>query len=120
MATLGLLAMMLPVSTVVAAPPGISLEQCRNGSAASPNDCEALGSGTGWVSGNVGASQGHLLEGYSIPYRAVMTNLPLGTTIEMVLGYDIARRATPRLPNALQLAVAARRSVIRRDHRPAA
>jgi hypothetical protein len=41
------------------------------------------------VSGNVGGSQGHLLEGYSIPYRAVMTNLPLNTTVSLVLGYDI-------------------------------
>ena len=41
------------------------------------------------MSGNVGGSQGHLLEGYSIPYRAVLTNLPIGTTITLVLGYDI-------------------------------
>ena len=34
-------------------------------------------------------SQAHLLEGYSIPYRAVLTSLPIGTTITLVLGYDI-------------------------------
>jgi hypothetical protein len=42
------------------------------------------------VNGNVGASQAHLVEGYSIPYRAVLTDLPTdGTTITIVLGYDI-------------------------------
>ncbi|HET6745458.1 MAG TPA: hypothetical protein VFH90_06365 [Candidatus Limnocylindria bacterium] len=79
----------LTTTTVLAAPPGISLEQCRNGSAASPNDCEDLGGSAGWVNGNVGASQGHLLEGYSIPYRALMNNLPANTNITVTLGYDI-------------------------------
>ena len=42
------------------------------------------------MSGNVGGSQGHLLEGYSIPYRAVLTNLPMhGMTITLVLGSNI-------------------------------
>ena len=89
-AILVLLVGVMPVSVALAAPPGTSLEQCRNGSAASPNPCPSTsGGGSGWVSGNVGGSQGHLLEGYSIPYRAVLTNLPIGTTITLVLGYDI-------------------------------
>jgi prealbumin domain-containing protein len=90
-ATVVLLVGLLPVQGVLAAPPGVSIEQCRNGSAASPNPCPAPGGGgSGWVSGNVGASQAHLLEGYSIPYRAVLTNLPTnGTVITLVLGYDI-------------------------------
>ena len=61
----------LTAGTTFAAKAAISLEQCRNGSATSPNDCVALGGGTGWVNGNVGATQGHLLEGYSIPYRSI-------------------------------------------------
>ena len=89
LAAIGLLAMLLPIPVAMAAPPGISLEQCRNGSATDPNDCPDGSGGSGWVSGNVGASQGHLLEGYSIPYRAVMTNLPPNTTIVLTLGYDI-------------------------------
>ena len=90
LATVGLLVGLMPASIVLAAPPGASLEQCRNGSATDPNDCPAPGGGSGWVAGNVGASQGHLLEGYSIPYRAVMTNLPTdGRNITIVLGYDI-------------------------------
>jgi hypothetical protein len=78
-------------TTVLAAPPGISLEQCRNGAADSPSPCTKPGAtnATGWVNGNVGASQGHLLEGYSIPYRSIMKNLTVGTPVTIELGYDI-------------------------------
>ncbi len=65
------------------APPGANLDQIRNGSAASPV------SPANWVNGNAGASQAHYAEGYSIPYRTVMTELPTGTTITLTLGYDI-------------------------------
>jgi Prealbumin-like fold domain len=65
-----------------------SLEQCRNGDAANPNNCLALGGGTGWGTGNVGAQQGHLVEGYSIPYRTIMKDLPANTQITIDLGYD--------------------------------
>ena len=75
--------------TFTDAPPQISLEQCRNGEASTPNDCLNLGGGTGWVTGNVGNSQGHLIEGYSVPYRAIMENLPTSTPITVTLGYDI-------------------------------
>src|SRR3989338_256273 len=76
-------------TTFTDAPAAIDLEQCRNGAAGSPNACEELGGSSGWVAGNVGASQGHYLEGHSIPYRAVLTNLPTSTTITLTLGYDI-------------------------------
>ena len=77
-------------STVLAAQPAATLEQCRNGLATAPNDClGTLGGNAGWVSGNVGQSQAHLVEGYSIPYRAILTDLPLNTSITLVLGYDI-------------------------------
>ncbi len=67
-----------------------NLDQCRNGSVASPSNCVDSGSGsTGWVNGNAGDSDSHYAEGYSIPYRTVMTNLPTGTTITLDLGYDI-------------------------------
>jgi len=74
--------------TFTDAPPQISLEQCRNGTAASPEDCIA-NMGNGWGTGNVGDQQGHLVEGYSIPYRAIMENLPTSTSITVTLGYDI-------------------------------
>jgi len=70
-------------------PASVNLDQCRNGPATTPNDCLDLGGNTGWVNGNVGASQSHLVEGYSTPFRAVMTNLPTSTPITLVLGYDI-------------------------------
>jgi len=76
-------------TTFTDAPPQIDLDQCRNGAAGSPNNCVALGGGQGWANGNAGASQSHYVEGYSIPYRAVMTNLPTSTSITVVLGYDI-------------------------------
>ncbi len=65
------------------------LQQCRNGSATSPNNCLDLGSGQGWVSGNAGGSNSHYVEGFSIPYREILTNLPTGTSITLTLGYDI-------------------------------
>jgi len=90
LAITSLLATNLAVApAVLAAPPAVSLEQCRNGAASTPNDCLALGGSSGWVSGNVGAQQGHLAEGYSIPYRAILTDLPAATEVTLVLGYDI-------------------------------
>ncbi len=88
-ATVAILVSMMPVATVLAAKAAVSLEQCRNGAASTPNDCLSLGGNSGWVNGNVGGSQGHLLEGYSIPYRAIMTDIPTGLSITLVLGYDI-------------------------------
>ncbi|MGH8991987.1 MAG: hypothetical protein ACRDZ7_10750 [Acidimicrobiia bacterium] len=68
----------------------IDLDQCRNGAAASPNDCvDANGGGEGWVNGNAGTSQAHYAEGLSIPYRAVMADLPTGTPITVTLGYSV-------------------------------
>ncbi|MFC1662706.1 SpaA isopeptide-forming pilin-related protein, partial [Patescibacteria group bacterium] len=79
--------------TAQAAPtanPAANLDQCRNGNSSSPNDCLDLGGGTGWVNGNAGASQAHYVEGYSIPYRAILTDLPTdGTAVTLTLGYDI-------------------------------
>jgi hypothetical protein len=74
--------------TFTDAPPQITLEQCRNGAAGTPNNCPD-GGGSGWVTGNVGSSQGHFVEGYSMPYRAIMDNLPTSTSITVELGYDI-------------------------------
>ncbi len=76
-------------TTFTDAPASADLDQCRNGSAASPNDCKDFGGNSGWVNGNVGASQAHMLEGYSTPFRTVLENLPTGTDITLTLGYDI-------------------------------
>jgi hypothetical protein len=85
--TVLVLSLVIPM-TVLAAPPKITLDQCRNGSAATPNQCEALGGSAGWVNGNAGASNAHFVEGHSIPYRAYVTDGPLGSN-QVVLGYDV-------------------------------
>jgi uncharacterized repeat protein (TIGR01451 family) len=60
---------------VNAANASANLDQCRNGGATSPQDC----TGSAWVNGNAGSSNSHYIEGHSIPYRVVMTNLSLGS-----------------------------------------
>ncbi len=66
------------------APPAADLDQYRNGPFNNPNNtC------TNWVNGNAGEQNSHYIEGWSIPYRCVMTDLPLNTSITLTLGYDI-------------------------------
>ncbi|HYV30465.1 MAG TPA: hypothetical protein VEO53_05075, partial [Candidatus Binatia bacterium] len=48
------------------------LWQGRNGAADAPT------SPVDWVKGNVGPSHSHFVEGYSIPYRLVLTDLTVG------------------------------------------
>ncbi len=50
-----------------------NLDQARNGSASSPTNPIA------WVNGNAGSSNSHYVEGYSVPYRIVVTGLAAGT-----------------------------------------
>ena len=69
-------------------PPAANLDQCRNGASTSPANC-VVDSNVGWVNGNAGASNSHYVEGYSIPYRATLTEIPTGTPITLTLGYDI-------------------------------
>ncbi|TBR19725.1 MAG: hypothetical protein EPO57_02855, partial [Chitinophagaceae bacterium] len=66
--------------------PKANLDQARDG-----------GSGGGtpipenpisWVNGNLGASNSHYREAYSVPYRAVLENLP-NDTISLIISYDI-------------------------------
>jgi hypothetical protein len=66
----------------LSAAPAANLDQGRNGSAASPiNPVD-------WVNGNLNANQSHYLEGYSIPYRLIMTEMPIGTEVVLTLAYD--------------------------------
>ena len=60
-----------------------NLDQARNGaqsSVVSPVDMQ---------NGNLGAQQSHYVEGQSVPYRAVLTDLPVGESITLTLGFDI-------------------------------
>ena len=68
---------------IVLAPPAANLDQVRNGAAGSPVDPGD------WVNGNLGEQQAHYIEGYSVPYRAVLTDMPLATEVRLILGYDI-------------------------------
>jgi hypothetical protein len=75
----------------IAAPMKIDLDQLRNGSADAPDETDGS---PNWQNGNVGEQQGHLEEGWSIPYRARIENIPTdcytgSDTIRIVLGYDI-------------------------------
>lgn len=92
LAAVFVLGLMIPMA-VLAAPPKITLDQCRNGGAATPNQCQLLGGSAGWVNGNAGASNAHFVEGHSIPYRAVITDGPLGSN-QVVLGYDVKHSGT--------------------------
>ena len=72
--------------------PAANLDQCRNGEFSTPNDCLDFGASQGsfgWVNGNAGPEHSHYAEGHSIPYRARMTELPVGGTVVLELGYDI-------------------------------
>lgn len=59
------------------------LDQARNGSQTSPV------SPVDFQNGNAGQSNSHYVEGQSIPYRAVLTDLPVGASITLTLGFDI-------------------------------
>jgi hypothetical protein len=64
-------------------PPAGNLDQSHNGGVAA-----APISPVEWVNGNANEQHSHYVEGESIPYRLVMTDLPPGSAIVVVLGYD--------------------------------
>lgn len=41
-----------------------------------------------WINGNLNSQQAHFLEGYSIPYRAILGDLEVGKTYTLVIGFD--------------------------------
>ena len=72
-----------------AANPSANLDQCANGSLASPNNpaCNP----NEWVNGNLGASKAHYLEGDSIPYRLRFDNLSTTGTRTVVIEWDTTK-----------------------------
>jgi len=68
--------------------PAANLEQCRNGALGNIPCDSSSGGGSGWVTGNVGASQSQWAETQYLPYRMTFTNLIPGTTYYVVIGYD--------------------------------
>jgi hypothetical protein len=80
----GAAALVLPAGAAPTSP-SLNLDQCRNGAAASPENCDS----TTWNNGNLNPQQAHYVEGESAPYRLVMENLPLGQNVTVVLEYDV-------------------------------
>src|SRR5881296_1310144 len=66
------------------ASPSANLDQTRNGKFDSPENPVGID-----VNGNAGFQNSHYLEGHSIPYRCVMSDLPPNTQIAIRLGFDI-------------------------------
>ncbi len=66
--------------------PAANIDQCENGGTFSGkpviNPCN-------WVNGDLNDQNSHFTEGQSVPYRVVMTNLPLETTLTITIGYDV-------------------------------
>ncbi len=60
-----------------------NLDQARNGGQAGPV------SPVDMQNGNLGSQQSHYVEGQSVPYRAVLTDLPIGESLTITLGFDI-------------------------------
>ncbi len=66
------------------AAPSANLDQTRNGKFNDPENPVGID-----VNGNAGFQNSHYLEGHSIPYRCVMSDLPANTQITIRLGFDI-------------------------------
>ncbi|MBW6490390.1 MAG: hypothetical protein K0B15_04240, partial [Lentimicrobium sp.] len=79
---LSLLLLVVACSSAFAQKPAASLSQIRNGRYDAPL------SPANWVNGNVNQQQAHMVEGYSVPYRVVMTNMLIGETVTITLEYD--------------------------------
>src|SRR5262249_15648665 len=59
-----------------------NIDQGSNGRASAPTNP------VDWVNGDLNPQNTHLVEGYSVPYRVVVTGLTNGTNYEIVLGMD--------------------------------
>ena len=68
---------------VYAQQPSASLSQVRNGPA------DARLSPGNWQNGNLGPTQSHYAEGYSVPYRLIMENLTVGQEVRLILEFDM-------------------------------
>src|SRR5439155_3443767 len=72
--------------------PAANLDQCRNGTFASPVQCVGDGSGaSGWVNGNAGGSNSHWREGDYLAYRARLTNMVTGTDQSVHISWDTTK-----------------------------
>lgn len=72
-----------PVTTTGAA----NIDQAENGKDAVAN----VVSPVDWVNGNVNEQKGHYVEGQSIPYRMILTDLTPGTSNTLIIGFDVIK-----------------------------
>ena len=82
--TLSLLCLTLMVFSFVsrAQNPGVTLEQGGNGAFNNPtNPVE-------WQRGNLNPTKAHFIESYAVPYRVIMTDLPVNQEVKLTIGYD--------------------------------
>ncbi|RPE08815.1 hypothetical protein EGT74_17450 [Chitinophaga lutea] len=69
--------------TVVAQAQSANLDQGANGKASAPT------TPVDWVNGNLNGNTAHFLEGYSVPYRAVLKSLVVNQTYTLVVALDV-------------------------------
>jgi uncharacterized repeat protein (TIGR01451 family) len=67
-----------------AAGPAANIDQCRNGTFASPNQC----TGNAWENGNLGGTNSHYRETDTVPFRALLTGLATGESYTLSINYD--------------------------------
>jgi uncharacterized repeat protein (TIGR01451 family) len=83
-------------ATVIAANPSASLAQCANDPAPSPNTDGCNSNANQWVNGNVGSSKAFYSEGDSLPYRLLLSNLPLSSHT-VIIEWDTTKGGTHAL-----------------------
>jgi hypothetical protein len=70
---------------------GIDIEQCANGPLSAPIKCNVSTGNDGYVRGNVNESKSHYYEGDFVPIRFIATDLTVGSTYTVTLGYDYTK-----------------------------
>jgi hypothetical protein len=70
---------------------GVDIEQCANGPLAAPINCDVATGNEGYVRGNLVASKSHYLEGQFVPIRIVATDLVVGSSYTVTIGYDYTK-----------------------------
>jgi hypothetical protein len=71
------------ISTLMLAQPAANLDQGKNEAFTGPISPMV------WVNGNLNANQSHYIEGHSVAYRLVMTDMPVGTEVTLTMGFDL-------------------------------
>src|SRR5205809_522391 len=62
---------------------GANLDQGSNDAYTTPMSPMA------WVNGNLNPNQAHYIERHSVPYRLVMSNMPINQVVTVTLGFDL-------------------------------